>query len=175
MLFVVAFACSLFLVSIFLPFLQVWRLEWIGFPEMRPGPQTFWSFKGRFEWWTIGGNKVTEPWFADYWSQMSYFVFVAQPLGSWITPVLIFMFEAQVVTILSALLAIFRLKPYLLVLSTGFNAFTTFCMWFISEALSSWYSKRFEAGFWVSFPSAALFLLAFLLSRNWVQKSPITS
>jgi len=62
-----ALTLSLFIISIFVPFLQAtWR--GIGIPEIRPGPQTFWSFKGTIEYWYLDhGRVVNEFWFSDYW------------------------------------------------------------------------------------------------------------
>ena len=158
-----ASACALFIVSIFLPFLQA---QWVGLriPEAYIGPTVLWSFKETHEYGYMGqGIVVEEWWFADHWSRGEF----GPGLGSWVGPFLIFMFEAQVFTVLFAALAIFKVKPYLFLSPTIPNVFTIFCMWFVSYALGSWYAKTFEAGFWLTFPSATLFLVASL--QSWRQ------
>jgi len=152
-----ASACALFILSIFLPFLQA---QWFGggIPEEVSGPQVLWSFKETDEHGYMGGRVVVdELWFADYWSRG-----FSLRLGYWVGPCLIFMLEAQAFTVLFAALAIFKVKPYLFLSSAILNAFTTFCMWFVSYALDSWYARTFQAGFWLTFCSATLFFVALL-------------
>jgi len=159
--FLVALTCVLFIVSIFCPFLQA-QTGLIGIPERSPGPILLWSFRGTYEYWEKPGRGLVVEgwWFADYW----YRVHDRGALGVWIGPLLIFMFEAQVFTALFAALAILRLKRSLLLLSTLLNVFTLFCMWFVSQALSNYYAKEFQAGFWITFLTPALFLTTILLS-----------
>jgi len=156
--FLVTFACALFTVSIFLPFLQTW---WVPVEFHLPsGPlaSIFWSFKktGWSAAWLSGGQK--EVWFADYWGRDEAMM-----------SALIFMFGFQLLTVLCSVVAIFRVKPYLLILSMGFNFSTTFCMWLVSHTLNPLYNKSFESGFWLTFPSATVYLVAFLLSWRWFQ------
>lgn len=166
--FLVVFVCSLFIISIFCPFLQA---TWLGasIPEIHRGPATFWSFKEReVSWGLWHGVVIEERWFADYWWRVGIY---ADPLELWIGPVLIFMLEAQVLTVLFAALAILKIKPYLLLSSTILNVLTVFCMWFVSYALNpEHYQKNLELGFLLSFSSAVLFFVVFILSRRWLQK-----
>jgi len=158
-----ASACALFTLSIFLPFLQA---QWFGMriPEAVIGPEVLWSFKETYEYGYMGHNLVVEEWwFAGYWSRGEF----GPGLGSWGGPFLIFMFEAQAFTVLFAALAIFKVRPYLFLSSTILNVFTAFCMWFVSYALSYWYAKTFQAGFWLTFCSATVFFVAFL--QSWRQ------
>ena len=163
-----ASACVLFLLSIFLPFLQA---QWVGasIPEEINGPQVLWSFKETDEHGNMGGGVfVDEFWFAYYWSQAPIQLGSVE-LGYWVGPLLIFMFEAQFFTVLFAALAIFKLKQYLFLSSLILNAFTTFCMWFVRYAMDSSYAITFQAGFWLTFCSATLFLVAFL--ESWRQRA----
>lgn len=167
-------ACSLFTLSILFPFLEA---AWQGMkiPEAIIGRETFWSFKYHVIYgWNYGNLVVVneDRWFADYWQ------FLPVGIGrieAWISPVLIFMFEAQILCVLFAALSLFRLKPYLLLSSTILNAFTTFGMLFVTQALSHEYAKTLQAGFWLTIPSAALFLAAaFLSSRQQKRARPDT-
>jgi hypothetical protein len=170
--FLVAFACFLFTVSVFCPFLQA---QWFGMhiPEVQPRPEYFWSFKETYEFArTPDGFVVEEYWFEDYWCRGRIYDIT---LGPWIAPALIFMLGAQVFTVLFATLAIFYVKPYLLLSSTVLTVFTMFCMWFVSNTLSHWYIKKFEAGFWLSLLSVTLFIAAMLLSWKRLQKAKPTT
>jgi len=163
----IALASSLFIISILTPFLEA---QWLGgtIIDGRLGPETFWSFKGTFEYWQMGGHNKEEWWFVDYWYRAGIRTSI---LELWIGPFLIFILEAQVLTVLFSALAIFKVKSSLLLSSTILSIFTTFCMWFISYVLNPEYLRRFEAGFWISIISAALFLVAFLLSWKWLPKA----
>jgi hypothetical protein len=157
--FIGASACALFILSIFVPFLQA---QWIDgrIPEVFPGPEALWSFKEAYEYGYLGRGVIREEyWFAYYWGRG-----FSLGLGYWIGSFLIFMFEAQFFTVLFAGLAIFKLKPYLILSSLILNAFTIFCMWFVSYALDSYYEIAFQTGFFLPFCSATLFLVALLES-----------
>jgi len=151
--FLVTFACAFFTVSIFMPFLQMWWPSETGFAPSGTFRSIFWSFKKTeltYAW--LSGGK-SEVWFADYWGR-----------DEAIMSALIVMFGFQLLTVLCSVMAIFRVKPYLLILSVGLNVSTTFCMWLVSRMLDPLYNKSFEYGFWFTFPSATLYLVAFLLS-----------
>jgi hypothetical protein len=168
-----ASACALFILSIFLPFLQV---QWYdrGIPEAIFGPEALWSFKETYKHGYMGGHVVVEEyWFASYWSRG-----FSIRLGYWVGPFLIFMLEAQAFTVLFAVLAILKVRHNLFLSATILNAFTTFCMWFVSYAIDSWYAITFQIGFWLTFFSATLFFVAFLGSWRFYpqqKKSSISS
>jgi hypothetical protein len=103
-------------------------------------------------------------WFADYWGFLNVGM---GRLEAWIGPVLIFMLEAQVLTVLLATLTIFRRRVHLLLSAAVLNVLTISCMFFITLALSDSYAKMLQAGFWLTLPSAALFFTALFLS--WKQ------
>lgn len=160
-------ACFLFVLSIFSPFLEATWVDGI-IPEMHES-ETFWSFKHSVASWNSwgGGWGTQDWWFADYWHEARL---GRGALEAWIGPALIFMLEAQVLTVLLAVLAIIKGKLYLLLSSAILNGFTTLCMWFFSQALSSLYSRTLTTGFWLTLPSAALLLAASILS--WRQFKP---
>ena len=163
----VALACFLFLVSIFLPFL---RAQWFGLviPETYPGPEYFWSFKQTYEYWDLSTGKFRvargEWWFADYWSR------IGQGIGTprvWIPPLLICILDTQVFTVLLGVLAILKAKSRFLLISTViFNVSTIFCMVLVSCVLDSWYLKISQPGFWLTLASATMFLAAFFLCQS---------
>lgn len=153
----------MFLISIFSPFLQaVWQGG--GIPELRPGPETFWSFKGTIEYSYLGrGRVVNEFWFFDYWflDRISQY----EELGQWIGPALILTLASQILVLLFSASAIFLGKSQLFLLSVIFNASTLFCMWLVTHALYH-YARYPVAGFWLSLLTTVLFVAAFLTSRK---------
>lgn len=141
------------------------------------GPYTFWSFKATYVYsLTRNYQIVTERWFQDYWSAYITNKPVDKPLelAIGITAALIFMFIAQAFTILSAALAILKVKPYLFLPAALLNLFTTLCMWLTSRAFAYLDSEcTFQAGFWLTLPAAALFLAAFLIEPAHSTTLPI--
>lgn len=154
-----AFACSFFVISVFCPFLEA---TWTGWhvPEIVPGPETFWSFRGTYTRIDMNLGFIREErWFADYWDRWR--LLLPAPLCWWIGLVLIFMVGAQILTVFFAVLAILKVKSYMLLLSGILNVFAIFCMLFVYVALDGDYTTSFLIGLWLTFPSAALFLVAF--------------
>jgi len=156
----------LFLFSIVYPFLQVQLFGLVTFTGA-PGPETFWSFRATTVWFRTpdspGSPIIREYWFADYWTQ--YTSYRTVELGFGIGSILAFMFGAQVLTILFAASAIFKVKPYLFLVSVIFNVFIIVFMWLTSRAFSySYYRCSFQAGFWLTVASATLFLAGSILS-----------
>lgn len=152
----------MFLVSILFPFLQaVWQGG--GIPEMRHGPETFWSFKGTIEYSYLGhGRVVHEYWFSDYWflDRISQY----EGLGWWIGPALILTFAFQILVLLFSALAIFLDKRKLFLCSVILSASTLFCMLFVTYALYHSYARYPVAGFWLSLLPTVLFTVVFLKS-----------
>jgi hypothetical protein len=143
-------------------------------PEAMIGPADLWSFKETYTGgWRMSETlviNVHELWFASYWSQGGGF-------GGWVGPGLIFRFEAQVVTLILAALAMHRVKPYLFLASTSLSAFTVCCMWCVPFTTRRWYEKTFQAGFGLAWCSAAVFGAAVLASwrqRPRRQRAPTT-
>lgn len=166
-------ACFLFVYSIFYPFLQVQLFGIVTFTGS-PGPEIFWSFKVTTVYFRTPDNPgapiIKEYWFADYWTE--YINYKTIELGLGIGSVLVFMFGAQVLTILFAALAIFRVKPYLFLSATILNVSITFCMWLTSRAfIYPYYRHAFQAGFWLTFASVTLFLAASILSWRWLREA----
>jgi hypothetical protein len=115
-----------FISSVFVPFLQA---QWIGIsiPEMRPGLIRLWSFKGTFSFLRMmngNGIVVEEYWFADYWCRVQG----KGALGVWIEPLLIFIFEAQVLTFPTVISALWKMKCSHFLLAFLLNVFILSCM-----------------------------------------------
>jgi len=139
-----AFACFVFLISVFTPFLQA---VWHGgtFPEVRPGPETFWSFRETIEYWYLGrGRIVNEYWFVDYWFLNGIFQY--EGLGRWIGPALILTFASQILVLLFSALAILLEKGQLFLCSIVLNAVALFSMWLVTYALHHDYERYPVAG-----------------------------
>jgi len=106
-------------------------------------------------------------WFGEYWSRLYY---TGETSNVWVEPVLILMFEGQILTVLFAVLAAFRIRTLLLFSSTILSFFTIFGMWFVNTALNPGLIRTFQIGFWLACPSAALFLVASLASSRLAGK-----
>jgi hypothetical protein len=150
-----------FILSVFVPFLQA---QWIGIsiPEMRPGLIRLWSFKGTFSFLRMmngNGIVVEEYWFADYWCRVQG----KGALGVWIEPLLIFIFEAQVLTFPTVILALWKMKCSHFLLAFLLNVFILSCMCLVNEALGLYYLRKFDVGFWFTLCAAGLFFITTLL------------
>jgi len=170
--FLVVFACFIFTVSVFCPFFQTK----VALPQH--GPAYYWSFME-----TKVFARAANGWYPPqayafewYWDSMETWGITSG--ASWIHHALILMLGAQVFTVLFGALASINRSPaytneswtsnpYLLLTSTALNVVVVSCMWFVYNAFGPLYVKQFEAGFWLSLLSLALFIAAFLLS--WKQ------
>jgi len=159
-----AFPCLLFTLSIFFAFLQVQWYRIVTFTG-QPGPITFWSFRVTYAYFpTFNRLILTEHWFADYWSD--YVNYRTMELGLGMDTVFMLLFVAQVLTVLFAALAIIKVEPQLFLSAAVLNVFTTFFMWLTSRAfVYPHFIYAFRAGFWLTLPTAALFLAAFLVGQ----------
>jgi hypothetical protein len=162
------FACVLFGVSIFLPFLSIW---WAGRMCMPMGANVkFWSFKGAY-WvfsWRLG-VRFSEHSFGDYWQGLGY---VGSGMG-----VLRLLLYTQVLTVLFAVLSIL-IRRFIfagLFWATIFSLGAVVGMGVFSEEMkgpyASWVS-RFDAGFGLTLASAMLFLAIFVIYLSWIRKKP---
>jgi hypothetical protein len=154
-------ACSVFLISIFCPFLQA---TWYGgvIREYHPGPENFWSFKERQEYSYGGRQFVDEYWFFSYWNRPP--ITETQELFHLTEPTLILAFVSQILVLLSSVLAIFLDKRWLFLCSIILSAVGLFCMWFFTYALDEDYERFQVAGFWLMLVAALLFVVAFFIS-----------
>jgi len=158
-----ALACTVFVISIFTPFLQaVWQGGIIG---GRPGPETYWSFKGTIE--TIypeHGRTVREYWLTDYWfhNRISQY----EGLGPLIEPALTLTLTCQILVLIFAKSAILLNRSQLFLGSITLNAIALFCMLLITYALYHEYERHLVAGFWLALLATALFGAALYMSRK---------
>jgi hypothetical protein len=133
-------------------------------PPASFGPYTFWSFKAIY----VFDERVTERLFQEYWSgYLTSKPFNKPPeLGIEIGVVLILMFIVQCSTFIVAGLAISKVKPYMFLSAGLLSLFTTICMWIFSRLYAYFFSEStFQAGFWLTLPTAALFLATFIIGR----------
>ena len=159
----IVFALVLFSLSFINPFLLQAPLL-ISIPEERPGAVLFWSFKGSQVFWRLEkGLVVMEWWLADWWKRADRYAY-RNPLSMWVEPALILMLEAQILTFVFSALAILRMKRTYMLPPLILNIFITFDMWLAAQATTNHATTEFEAGFWLTIPSAAAFLIALILS-----------
>lgn len=157
-----AFACILFAISILYPFLRAEGFSAI--PEIVSIPVTFWSFREVYAIFYMGHfypAQTMEFWFTDYWHHAG--------LGSVEGSVLILTFNAQLLTVLSAILAVYlrRLRSLWLLLTGVCNVVTVFCMWSFSQLENNKFGLHiigFDVGYWLALASAILFLAIFFVS-----------
>jgi len=160
-----AFACFVFLISIFFPFLQaVWQGG--GIPEIRSGTENFWSFRITYEITYSGrGLAVDEYWYFDYWFLMTPHFEV---LERWAGPVLILTLASQILVLLFSALAILLDKGQLFLFSISLNAVALFCMSLLTYTLHHDYERYPAVGFWLTLLAAVLFVVAFFTtSGRW--------
>jgi hypothetical protein len=156
-----AFACFVFLISVFSPFLQAFWIE-ASIPESRPGPLTFWSFKTRIEFFGLD-SYVKESWYSNYWFDVGGFV-SRSASERWVESALILIFVSQILVLSFSALAILLDKRWLFLCSTIFGVVAFYCMWFVSNSLRHGYISDLLNGFWVTLPAALLFIVPFLIS-----------
>lgn len=109
-------------------------------------------------------------WFADYWHRMQD-ITLGSSFSRWMEPLLLFMLEAQALTVLFSFLAIFKLKPHLFLFSTVSNVASILFVWGVGSVSSPFYTTvGFEVGFWLSLVAFALFLASFILSSRWLKR-----
>lgn len=153
----------LFLFSIFFPFLSFRYIT--GIPEIVSATGTCWSFKGTNALVYMGSEQsLIESWFGDYWREIGYAGFDPS--------FLIAMLTVQILTVLFAAFAAFRVKPFWALLPAVFNVGTILFMWFFSQArtLRSVRVTGFQLGFWLAISSAVLFFAIFIVCLMWTRK-----
>lgn len=140
-------ATIVFVISVLIPFLQVESFQMnileLDGPTRRIGPENLWSFKESLKIATLDDGWVFESsewWFAYYWVRIGSIA----GLEAWVGPALNMLLSTAIL-----------------------NALTTLSMWLVRQLLNYHYVERIlEAGFWLTFPSCALFVAAFLLRRK---------
>jgi hypothetical protein len=163
-----AFAGFLFVISAFLPFLTIgWFVGYIFDPNGMT--VTFWSFRDAygFHLWEapffVSSREQYS--FVDYWRDLH-----GDYGGVW-EGVVILMFIAQVLTVLSGVGGIFlrRLGSFWSFLAGIYSVVTVFCMitFVMATKASATLFARLEAGFWLALISSALFFFSFVVSWKW--------
>lgn len=164
-----AFACLLFTASVLVPFLTVgWHGIDFGWPPISGETATFWSFKV-----TRGFQLRDPPFFSpsrEMYSFVDYWYTVRFDFGGVWEGLMVLMFSTQVLTVLSAIVAIClrdRFGSFWFLLPGIYCAVTVLLMWFFSLTNASYGFVniiRLEGGFWLALTSAILFFAIFIVS-----------
>jgi hypothetical protein len=167
-------ACTIFAASVFFPFLQAPFLRLVDRPENDYA--LLWSYK---EILTVSyegtGRKWLEYGFADYWTLQLVWG-VTPALFPWLGIIAYTTFEFQIITVSAGVLAVFKGKRKLYLLQTLFAATTLVLLTLVPSAVSGYYDKIFQTGFWLTLASvilcsANLAIEASFLSARAVLKS----
>jgi hypothetical protein len=145
----------LFLVSIFLPFISFSGFSMI--PEVGSVIDRYWSFKMTVEWvykLSPHQSETVQYWFGDYWK-------LAGVDTGFQSSLLIAMLATQVLTVLFAAFAAFKMRLPWVLLPVAFSAGTVLCMWYVSQPVNI---TAYQPGFWLALASAVLFLATFIVS-----------
>ncbi|MEM2102673.1 MAG: hypothetical protein QXM22_04090 [Candidatus Bathyarchaeia archaeon] len=166
---ITAFACFLFLVSIFCPFLSIRGVSMI--PEIKFVIVSFWSFRVTHEYqWRLPSEIIThgeEYWFDNYWR------YVRIGYSDVEAGVMILMFMTQILTVAFAMWAasLRRVKAFWFLLPAIYSAVTVFGMGYISQANTSLgQPTKLETGFWLTSISLVIFIGVFFTSSKWIPR-----
>jgi len=176
-------AALLFLCTLLFPFLS-FQPVFLSFPEAKCHTVIyFWSFMRREEVTCFrmfnGGftHKAYDCWFSDYWfNQLFYFIDFRDSQNtskneiSW---TLIFLFSIQIFTFLTAVASIFTDKRFLAFIPVALCLITTALMARTFTLLNSisWNKFTYEIGYWLTYPSDALFITSALIKLKTASKS----
>lgn len=149
--------CLLFLFSFISPFYHFTPMTQIEFHYS----VYYWSFKSEVRIYDLDHFAgLRQYWFSDYW----FNIFSGWNLGlDWM---LISMFAAQILTIAFSIASVIanRRVPALAAIVSCIA--TTALMIYVNTRIydASFYLNSYEQGYWLTYPSMILFLLAFALS-----------
>jgi hypothetical protein len=155
--------CSLFFLSVIFPF------YYENPPIVIEDRLSFhyWSFKSsmyvfaHLESYLLGKpDAVIDYWFYDYWFSYSNLE------SSWL---LIFMFVVQVITSVVGITSIFLDKKFLAFMLALVCPISTLLMIQVRSNHYSWGS--FQLGFWLTYPSIALFAFNAVIEAKFVKKA----
>lgn len=160
-----------FLFSTILPF---YRRAYFGFsmiPEYKPYYSTYyWSFRVLQESRNLFGGYGT-PRFIDYWFyEPSFYDYVPGPL---LSNVLVVIFAAQILTLLSAIASVFFSRRILELAPLVLCSLVIVLMTHTSIILSASNIALdpYQLGYWLTYPSILLFLLSLIVSRVFKKKN----
>jgi hypothetical protein len=159
----VALACMLFVVSMFYPFLSVKTFSWV--PEIDYRTLMFWSFQ-------LTDKYVSRPGFFWGWIEtvklIDYWTYMRLDLGGVWMGLMILMFMAQLLTVLSAIRVILlpNRESFWFLLPGIQSTVTVVCMLLFAAEIKTVPSlgMNLEPGFWLAVISSALLLTGFVVS-----------
>lgn len=144
--------CLLFLGSVLSPFLFVTQSSIIPEDSDRI---SYWSFKSSTQQVrSLHLYQTVEYWFYDYWvKEYAY--------GPEFPLVFVFMLVAQILTLITGVASIFLNKRILALAPAVLCLMVTASMVYAGTSLRFWHS--YQQGYWLTYPSMLLFLVAFIL------------
>ena len=157
---------SSFWISILFPFLEA---RWV---DLLPMPLTFWSFRVREPLYLRYGFVARDWWFADFWYRMNGRMGALQ---AWTGPALLLTLEMQVLTLFLTGIAMIKVEPYKILSAAITSGCTGLLMWFVGLILSTSYTVSYQAGFWLTMPSAVFFMAASILAKSSRRRTYKTS
>ncbi|MCJ7719740.1 hypothetical protein MUO69_07415 [Candidatus Bathyarchaeota archaeon] len=167
-------ACCLFLISMGTPFLRKSEVICVGIlgdPSRHCTPKIayYWSFLAS----RTMVNRITM--FNSYW--FSTFNFDRYNLIPRIkvTMLLIAMFLTQILTVVSGLLSLVLKERWARLVPLFSSTVVTLSMVFTNMELFDYYRLEYEIGYWLTYPSMLLFLLAFTTSLIVEKKRKIST
>lgn len=171
-------AGCVFLVSMLNPFVSAFLWPLVNMEGFYSGViGKFWSFKGVVESMSQAGPaasglynvSISEYWFTDCWSLRNTSNLMTGPKWSMQVDgpgmsVLILVFASQVLTLAFMVSSLFirKFTPLLLLGTVIFSLTSILGMWSFSQIVHR--MENFEAGYWLTIVSAALFSATFMAS-----------
>jgi len=144
--------CLVFLFSIILPFYYVRGLTLAG-----PIDFTYWSFKANYYGWLQGFTFNHHYWFFDYWFSENVF-----SLEISLIPLAMFIFQALVLAF--GIASIHFKRRVMLAAPVCLSVAVLGLMLYTGEILG-YSNEDYQLGYYLVFPSLALFLSAFILNE----------
>lgn len=152
-------ACCLFIVSMGTPFLKEFSdYAYVGAGRWERMPVYYWSFRASHS----VNNRITQ--FDSFWFSTFNPDFYMPILGMQVPMLLIAMFLAQILTVVSGLFSLFLRKRWNRVLPFAHSLTVTLLMASMHNGLSMYKKVEYEIGYWLTYPPMLLFLLAFTTS-----------
>jgi hypothetical protein len=152
---VITFGCLLFLCSMVFPFALVEHKFTIDVITPADWDTTyFWSFRSSTQQFRAGIlHGTVEYWFNDYWAK-------EYDYRPELLTVFVIMLAAQILTLTTGAASIFFNRKILAPVVPCLMTITL--MVYIATSLEYWHS--YQQGYWITYPSMFLFIIAFILS-----------
>lgn len=160
------FACILFLVLVLFPFLSIPYHSIVPEDDFK---MTYWSYKTVIIYYRLGFSVGNETHcFIDYWFLAQREYDPPTPVTVGVSWVLVSIFLIQTFTIGFGVLNLFLHRKLVRLLPLISCLFVVFLMTYVGLRAQhiTHEPPEFELGYWLCYPSAILFLFAFLLNAR---------